>query len=131
MLQILVICAESPTREVIAAAVGRCRRSAICCSTVGGARTLLGQGGFSVVFCEDLLPDGAFQDVLEIIADLRMSALLIVLSRRDDWGAYLSTLAAGAFDYIVCPPSSAETERILRMALATPSQGTLVTQSVP
>jgi DNA-binding NtrC family response regulator len=40
-----------------------------------------------------------------------------VLSHLADWDAYMRALSAGAFDYIACPPDTAEAERILRLAL--------------
>jgi len=40
-----------------------------------------------------------------------------VLSRFDEWDHYLAALRAGAFDYIVCPPDFAETERIVWSAI--------------
>jgi DNA-binding NtrC family response regulator len=42
---------------------------------------------------------------------------VVVLSRFAEWDHYLAALRAGAFDYIVCPPDPAETERIVRSAI--------------
>jgi DNA-binding NtrC family response regulator len=41
-----------------------------------------------------------------------------VLSRFAEWDHYLAALRDGAFDYIACPPDSAETERIVWSAIA-------------
>jgi DNA-binding NtrC family response regulator len=81
------------------------------------ARSLLAQQKFGVVLCGEFLPDGDFRAVLEEIAHSGLDVPVIVLSRLDDWGAYLNAIRAGAFDYIACPPDCAEAGRILCLAL--------------
>ena len=71
-----------------------------------------------MVLCEDLLPDGDFRMALR---EVRMTSgnntPLIVLSQNADWGAYLRSLTAGVFDWILWPASLFESERVMRCAL--------------
>jgi DNA-binding NtrC family response regulator len=113
----LVICKEGKNRERVALAATRCGLNPICCSNLRDARALLVQGGFRIVLCEDILPDGDFHMALREVNLASAYASLIVLTHDSTWEAYLKGLAAGGFDYIVCPASVYESERIVRCAL--------------
>ena len=114
----LIICDEEENRQKVIAAVLKCGLSPICCSSLEEARTLLFQGSFKVVLCGDILSDGDFRSALKEVKKSTAHTPLIVLSHISEWQAYLNALGAGAFDYIVCPPEAAETERILWCALS-------------
>ena len=113
----LIVCKDDESRERVVLAAMRCGLNPICCRTLQEARSLLVQEEFRMVLCEDLLPDGDFHMVhLEMKVTTR-NAPLIVLSQNADWRAYLKTLAEGVFDWILCPTSLPESERVLRWAL--------------
>lgn len=97
---------------VIASAVQR-GEAPIVCSSYEAARTLLKQHRFTVVFCNDELPDGKYVDVIEAAKP----SPVIILSRIGGWSLYLDALDAGAFDYIAHPVYRAEVDRILSLAL--------------
>jgi DNA-binding NtrC family response regulator len=78
------------------------------------ARIFMTAQKFRVVFCHDTLPDGDFRGVVSAAKPTPV----VVLSRLAEWDHYLAALRAGAFDYIACPPDSAETERIVWSAIA-------------
>jgi DNA-binding NtrC family response regulator len=118
VLPILVICAEGERRKGIVDTIGKCGLRPACCCGLSEALSLLARQDFSVVFCNDTLPDGDFHAVIREVKKSSAEAPVIVLSRSADWDTYLSALGAGAFDYIACPPDSAETERILWSALS-------------
>ena len=118
----LVICEQGEDRENIVAALRRCGLSPICCANLGEARILMSQEEFRVVLCSDNLSNGDFREVLREAKKSSIYTPVIVLSRSADWDSYLKALAVGAFDFILCPPSSAEAERILWSALAVTMQ---------
>ena len=91
----------------------RCGLISVCCMKFDEARIFMDKEKFGVVFCHETLPDGDFRGV---VAAARPTPV-IVLSRFAEWDHYLAALRAGAFDYIACPPDSAETERILWSAM--------------
>jgi two-component system, NtrC family, response regulator PilR len=111
--QVLVISPEKEHHERITAAMNKCRLVSICCVKLDEARIFMDAERFGVVFCHETLPDGDFRSVVTAAK----STPVVVLSRFAEWDHYLAALRAGAFDYIACPPDSAETERILWSAI--------------
>jgi two-component system response regulator PilR (NtrC family) len=112
--QVLVISPEKGHHEKISAAMNKCGLSSICCKKFDEARIFMTTQKFGVVFCHETLPDGDFRGVLSAAK----ATPVVVLSRFAEWDHYLAVLRAGAFDYIACPPDSAETERIMWSAMA-------------
>jgi DNA-binding NtrC family response regulator len=78
----------------------------------------MGSENIKVMFCNDVLPDVDFRTV---IAAVKVTPV-VVLSRFAEWDYCLAALRGGAFDYIACPPDSAETERILWAAICSVRQ---------
>ena len=113
----LVISADPACCKSIAGIISECGLPAVCCQTVREGQSALQCQNLAVVFCSDALPDGDFRAVLAAAKRSLASPPLIVLSRVAEWDAYLAALGAGAFDYIACPPTRAETHRILGCAL--------------
>ena len=93
--------------------MNRCGLISICCMKFDEARIFMDNEKFGVVFCHETLPDGDFRGVVSAVKPTPV----VVLSRFAEWDHYLAALRAGAFDYIACPPDSAETERILWSAI--------------
>lgn len=112
--QVLVISPEKEHHEKISAAMNKCGFSSICCNKFNEARIFMTTQKFGVAFCHETLPDGDFRGVLSAAK----ATPVVVLSRFAEWDHYLAALRAGAFDYIACPPDSAETERIVWSAIA-------------
>jgi len=105
--RVLILCPEDENRNKIVATVCRCGLDR-------EARDLLRLHNFAAVFCSDTLEDAAYPQII----DAAKPVLVIVLSRFAEWDPYLAALAAGAFDYIPCPPDHREVERILSSALS-------------
>ncbi len=117
VLPILIISAEREQWERILETIRKRGLRATHCCGLREALSLLARQDFSVVFCNDTLPDGNFRAIMNEVRNSSAHVPVIVLSRLADWDAYLSAIGAGAFDYIAYPPDSAETERILWAAL--------------
>jgi DNA-binding NtrC family response regulator len=90
----------------------------IHCASLTDARGHIEEQAFQFVLCSDDLPDCNLRTAVRVLTSATGGAPVIVLSHLADWDAYMRALAAGAFDYIACPPDPVETERILRLALA-------------
>ena len=116
-IPILVVSGEPSHRDMLAASISSFGPRPICCGSYEGAAELLRQRPFSIVFCDDLLPDGTFQTVMDCAARRGVPIQVIVTSRRDDWGLYLKALNAGAFDFIALPSLPGEVERVVYAAL--------------
>lgn len=114
----LVICDEGADRQNIVAAALKCGLNPICCSNLEEARFLLPQAEHRMIFCQEALCDGDFRAVISELQQSNTHIPVLVFGRSYDWDSYLKALAAGAYDYIVCPPRPAEVERIIWLALA-------------
>jgi DNA-binding NtrC family response regulator len=114
----LVICDRTTDRQNIIGSALKCGLAPICCSNLEEARFLLPQAEYRMIFCDEKLSDGDFRAVIRESQQSITLAPVIVFGRSYDWDSYLKALAAGAYDYVVCPPSPAEVERIIWLALA-------------
>ncbi len=110
---VLILCPEGENRNKIVATVRRCGLDPLLGSNYREARDLLGLHNLAAAFCSDTLEDAAYPQIIEAAKPVPV----IVLSRFAEWGPYLAALAAGAFDYIPCPPEPREVERILSSAI--------------
>lgn len=104
--------------ERLSGVIEGCGMSPVRCENLAAATESLAQERFECALCEDALPDGDFRG---LIAELRRSGRwmpVVVVSRVDDWGAYLEAMVAGAFDYVAFPPYPRELERAIEAAIA-------------
>ena len=116
--QVLVISPDADHHEKIRAVAQGLGLGSICCRKFVEARIFMDSENIKVVFCDDALLDADFR----IVIAAAKTTPVVVLSRFAEWDYYLAALRDGAFDYIACPPDSAETERILRAAICSGRQ---------
>jgi DNA-binding NtrC family response regulator len=114
---VLVISHDKSHRELLADSASKHGLRPICCQTLAAAKCLLDRRQFGVVFCEDDQLDGHFTQLLCKSSAHKESPPVVVVSRRDDWDAYLRAMRLGAFDYVTLPPYAGEIERALGSAL--------------
>lgn len=115
---ILIVSGERDRRARLAAHVFKFGMRPVCCETVADARALVGCQPFSAALSEDQLPDGDYREVITEMRRLSANFPVVVISRRDDWDFYLSTVRMGAFDSVAFPPTPGELERVLWTALS-------------
>lgn len=118
--RVLIVSSDSLQCESSEKIVGRLGLQLLRCASLTDARARIDDGDekFQFVLCGDDLPDCNLRTAVRVLLASTGGAPVIVLSHLADWEAYLKALSAGAFDYIACPPNAAESERILRLALA-------------
>jgi DNA-binding NtrC family response regulator len=97
--------------------LARLELQSVRCASLTDARARIEERAFQFVLCSDDLPDCNLRTAVRVLAAATGGVPVIVLSHLADWDAYMRALGAGAFDYIACPPDTAESERILRLAL--------------
>lgn len=117
LARILILSGEPEHRHRLSRIVSSCGWLPVRCETISAARGLIPLHQIEVIVCDEALPDGDFR---ELVAELKHSACearVVVMSRSDDWGAYLEAMIAGAFDYLVYPPYSQELEQAVASAL--------------
>jgi len=60
-----------------------------------------------IIFCDTILPDGTWEDVVKLADRAPAPVNVIVVGANDDMKLYVSVLEGGAFDFIV-PPFEAQ-----------------------
>jgi len=99
---VLVVDSDEKSRETVFANAVKHGEIPIACSSCKEAKSFLAEHHFKVLFCGDNLSDGEYAEVIRAAKPIPV----IVLSRFAEWGLYIAALQAGAFDCIVCPPTS-------------------------
>jgi len=116
--QVLIVSSDRLQCEKTEEITDRLGLRSVRCASLTDARAQIEEQPFQFVLCGDDLPDCNLRTAVRVLTSSTGGAPVIVLSHLADWDAYMRALSAGAFDYIACPPDPAETERILRLALA-------------
>ena len=69
-----------------------------------------------VVLCDRDLPDGSWQNVLQMAEVTGVPTSVIVVDQNDDVGLYLTAMQQGAYDYVAPPVTASDLSYILRCA---------------
>lgn len=69
-----------------------------------------------IVFSDIALPDGNWEDILELSSKSHSPVNTIVVSRLVDMGFYVKVIERGAFDFIAPPFNTSDLEHIIRTA---------------
>jgi len=106
-LRILVVDDDPLDREALQRAL---KRDALKYATIAAdlvevedlasAREALGQGEFSCIFLDYLLPDGSGMELLAELRDRDIQTPVIVLTGQRDEGTMMALMQAGAVDYV-------------------------------
>lgn len=88
-----------------------------CCSTVREARTLLSGNGFSLIFCEDRLPDGNYHELLNSFAKPSKSRFIVMSSTPELDDKYDEAMRIGAFEMIATPCRKSDIQWIVIRAM--------------
>jgi two-component system, OmpR family, response regulator len=111
--KVLIVSGEAVHREALLTAVRRTGWKANVCKTVAEAELLLGRESYAAVLCEDTSAEGGVNSAIASLGRPGRRTPVIIVSRRDNWHDYITTLAAGASDYVAFPPYPGEIEQSL------------------
>jgi len=114
---VIVISHILEAQQLFASVLGQCGVAPILASTVKEAETILSCHSISLIFCSDELPEDGINGLIRQNSRPQNKVPVVVVSRSDDWHRYLNFLQAGAFEYVLYPPSGVEIERIVKNAL--------------
>jgi DNA-binding NtrC family response regulator len=115
--RILILSGEQEHRRKLGGIISSCGWLPIRCETISDAKDLVTRYQIEVVLCDDLLPDGDFRELVRQLKRSAYEPLVVVMSRSDDWGAYLEAMIAGAYDYLYYPPYVRELKETVAAAL--------------
>jgi DNA-binding NtrC family response regulator len=114
---VLVVSDRPETQQGFASVLGQCGLAPIAASTAHEAAAIMSLRPLSLIFCSDELPGGGIEHLIRQTSRQSAKVPVVVVSRFDDWKRYLDFLQAGAFDYVLYPPSGDEIQRVVQNAL--------------
>jgi DNA-binding NtrC family response regulator len=110
----------SPLIEVRRSLLGTLEKlstDVIVCSTRAQAEEVLSRRAIEVVFCDEHLPDGWYQDLIHTDHFDHRIPRVVVTTRTGDWELYFAAVAKGAFDVIRSPWHATDVEMVVIRAL--------------
>jgi len=115
--EVLVASADTESSSALTLVLKGMGLKPALCSSVKETQVILSSHPVSLVFCEEKLADGSYQDVLRAAKKAALKAPVVVSSRSENWYEYLEALRLGAFDYLQKPLRAMDVEMIVRYAL--------------
>ena len=113
---ILVVSCDVDHRRALEDILGTQGWGTVSAADITECRHALVENRVWLIFCEQELPDGKYDDVLTIVDTLNENVPVVVTSRLADWDEYLKALDRGAFDLIASPCEPAEVIRLIEQA---------------
>lgn len=120
--RVLIVSGEA-NRDTVLQAISNWAIEPVCCATLREARTLLPDETFSLIFCEDNLPDGTFRDVLRGPGKPLKTRLVVISAMPDDQN-YRDARQSGAFDVIANPCHASDVQWMVIRAIQEESKHT-------
>jgi DNA-binding NtrC family response regulator len=86
-------------------------------STVHECKEMIATGKVGLIFCDPILADGNYRDLLNASRAAKKRPRVVVMSHLSDWDEYLNAMRLGAFDVIVAPCRPTDVEWMVIQAL--------------
>lgn len=115
-ISILVVSSETTNSYSPKNILNREGWQTISASTVGECEEVFANQNIDLVFCDRVLADGTYRDILAMTRSKSLRVRLVVTSRLADWDEYLEALDNGAFDLIASPSQTADIVRVINQA---------------
>jgi DNA-binding NtrC family response regulator len=112
----LIIGAET-NRDIVSNTMAQWALETTSCSSVHEARPLLTNSGFSLIFCEDQLSDGTYQDLLGPTVKPVKSRFVVVSPTPEADDKYEEAMRLGAFEMIASPCRKSDIQWIVIRAM--------------
>jgi DNA-binding NtrC family response regulator len=86
-------------------------------STVRESKEMIATGKVGLIFCDPILADGNYRDLLNASRAAKNRPRVVVMSPLSDWDEYLNAMRLGAFDVIAAPCRPTDVEWMVIQAL--------------
>jgi DNA-binding NtrC family response regulator len=103
--------------ELVRNAMSQWALEAVSCSSLQEARSLLPDPTFSVVFCEETLPDGTYLDVFAHIGKPVKTRVVVISTSSHVEEKYEEAIRSGAFEVIASPCRASDVQWVLIRAI--------------
>jgi DNA-binding NtrC family response regulator len=114
---VLIVGGIREQRDELVASIGSSGVLAVCCSSVENAQSLVRSHQFGMILCDGTAVSVDLRTVVRQVSSSKRKMPVVIISDRDDWGFYLATLRAGAFDCVSYRTAPDELARVVRAAL--------------
>ena len=101
--QVLLISGNLETRRAISKVLEALFIKVVSCSTLSQARQALSLQRPNLIFCDERLSDGGYEDFLDLDHERRIASPVVVLTRTGEWEFYMEATRRGALDVIRSP----------------------------
>jgi DNA-binding NtrC family response regulator len=112
-----LIIGTEPNREIVRSTMAQWALETTSCSSLNEARPMMAGSGFSLIFCEDRLPDGTYQDLLGSTARPAKSRFVVLSSSPEIDDKYEEAIRLGAFEMIASPCRKSDIQWIVIRAM--------------
>ena len=100
---VLLISGNFESRRMICKVLEALSVHVVSCSTLSQARHALLLQRPNLIFCDERLSDGVYDDILNLAPEGQISPPVVVLTRTGEWEFYMDATRRGAFDVIRSP----------------------------
>jgi DNA-binding NtrC family response regulator len=114
---VLIVSPLIEVRRPLLKTLERLSTDVLVCSTLAQAEEVLLLKAVEVVFCDEHLVDGSYQDLIHAGHFEHRIPRVVVTTRTGDWELYFAAVAKGAFDVIRSPWHATDVEMVVIRAL--------------
>ena len=99
----VLLVSASENRDIVTSALNHWAIDPVCCSGLIEAIRVLPNLRPSLIFCEEVLDDGTYRDVLRQLSKSAKTRLVVISPAPDRDDTYNEAIDLGAFDMIASP----------------------------
>ena len=115
---VLIACSDPANSRVIEEVIRSCMLESLICPSAQSAQAAVARPDIALIFCDDVLPDGSYRDLLALLPrTTRKVPLVVVLSGENRDRTYREAMEQGAFDVIVSPCSKQDVQWVVIRAM--------------
>ena len=115
-VRVLAVLSQKADRAALAGIFSHSNWKLDVCETLREARVRHRDGGTGVIICDSVLPDGAWQSLLDAVAAMEPQPRLILALPTPDCQVWAEVINLGGYDAIVKPFHKEEVVRIVSLA---------------
>jgi DNA-binding NtrC family response regulator len=114
---VLIVSCRPENRKLLLKIFDGLPLNTYCASSLKQARETLELRRCALVFCEERLGDGSYEEFLAELREAKQSTRFVVMLCTGEWDEYLDALRAGADEVLRCPLEPTEVDLALIHAM--------------
>lgn len=114
---VLIVSSRMDSRKKLLRALEGLPVSTFCVSTIGQALEVLSSHPFATVFCDELISDGSYRELLAAVRGTSGTSRFILMLGTGEWEEYLEALRLGITEVLRSPLQTPDIDIALIHAL--------------